>query len=134
MKFVSKISQFSKNIFNRFSSEQDILTRNVFIYKYLYYLFLPVFILPLTSCQQSKSDNQTLKPLPQDSSVQVYFNHSQTSEYQEPYREKTRKGDNLEKIIIDTINQAESTIDIAVQELRLPLIAQELVKKPLAIL
>ncbi|MEL7246123.1 MAG: DUF655 domain-containing protein [Cyanobacteria bacterium J06573_2] len=99
------------------------------MYKYLYYLFLPVFILPLTSCQQSKSDNQTLKPLPQDSSAQVYFNHSQTSEYKEPYRDKIRKGDNLEQIIIDAISQAESTIDIAIQELRLPLIAQALVKK-----
>ena len=97
--------------------------------KYIKLLYLFLLILPLTSCQQSKSDNQTLKPLPQDSSIQVYFNHSQTSEYQEPYRKKIRKGDNLEKIIIDTISQAESTIDIAVQELRLPLIAQALTKK-----
>ncbi|BAY87059.1 hypothetical protein NIES267_65700 [Calothrix parasitica NIES-267] len=93
----------------------------------LLYLFLLIF--PLTSCQQSRSNNTTLKPLPQDSSIQVYFNHSQTSEYQEPYRDKIRKGDNLEKIIIEAINQAESTIDIAVQELRLPLIAQALAKK-----
>ncbi len=127
MKFFSKIYQFVKNIFNinQFSKEKS----NLFIYRYLYYLFLPIFILPITSCQQSKSDNQTLKPLPQDSSIQVYFNHSQTSEYQEPYRKKIRKGDNLEKIIVDAINQAESTIDIAVQELRLPLIAQALTKK-----
>ncbi|MEM7713367.1 MAG: DUF655 domain-containing protein [Cyanobacteria bacterium P01_A01_bin.68] len=97
------------------------------MYRYLYYFFL--LILPLTSCQQSKSDNQTLKPLPQDSSIQVYFNHSQTSEYREPYRDKIRKGDNLEQIIIDAINKAESTIDIAVQELRLPLIAQALTNK-----
>ena len=120
---------FSKPIFHT-NSEQDVsssetlceCTTNLFIYRYLYYLFL--LILPITSCQQSKSDNQTLTPLPQDSSIQVYFNHSQTSEYQEPYREKIRKGDNLEKIIIDAITQAESTIDIAVQELRLPIIAQ----------
>ncbi|MDY6898473.1 MAG: DUF655 domain-containing protein [Cyanobacteriota bacterium] len=100
-----------------------LLTKNI----KLPYLFL--LILPLTSCQQSKSDNKYLKPLPQDSSIQVYFNHSQTSKYQEPYRDKIRNGDNLEQIIIDAISQAESTIDIAVQELRLPLIAQELVKK-----
>ncbi len=93
------------------------------------YLFLLIFSsFTLLACQ-SKSNNQILKPLPQDSSIQVYFNHSQTSEYQEPYRDRIRKGDNLEQVIIDTISQANSTIDIAVQELRLPLIATALVKQ-----
>lgn len=130
MQFFSKISQLSKNIFsfnqfNRLSNDQS----NLFIYRYLSYLFFFLFLFPLTACQQSKPDKNTLKPLSQDSSIQVYFNHSQTSEYREPYRDKTRKGDNLEKIIIDAIYQANSTIDIAVQELRLPLIAQALTKK-----
>ncbi|AFY59170.1 phosphatidylserine/phosphatidylglycerophosphate/cardiolipin synthase [Rivularia sp. PCC 7116] len=96
--------------------------------KYIKLLYFFLLILPLTSCQQSKSNNQ-IKALPQDSSIQVYFNHSQTSEYRESYREKIRKGDDLEQIIIDAISQANSTIDIAVQELRLPLVAQALVKK-----
>ena len=95
-------------------------------------LFLFLFLFPLTACQQAKSDDKALKPLPQDSSIQVYFNHSQSSEYQEPYRQKIRKGDNLEKIIIEAISQAEFTIDVAVQELRLPLIAQALAEKHLA--
>ncbi|MBF2013717.1 MAG: DUF655 domain-containing protein [Rivularia sp. T60_A2020_040] len=99
----------------------------LFIHKRLYSLFLLVFA--LTACQQPKSDHQTLKPLPQDSLIQVYFNHSQSSEYQEPYRQKVRAGDNLEQIIIDAISQANSTIDVAVQELRLPLLAQALVNK-----
>lgn len=98
-----------------------------FINKRLYSLFLLIF--SLTACQQSKSHNQTLKPLPQDSLIQVYFNHSQTSEYQEPYRQNSREGDNLEQIIIEAISQANSTIDVAVQEFRLPLIAQALVDK-----
>lgn len=123
MKFFSKASKILLKIKKPGFSTSLLLT------KYIKLLYLFLFLLPLTSCQQSKSDNQTLKPLPQDSSIQVYFNHSQTSEYQEPYREKIRKGDNLEEIIIDTINQAESTIDIAVQELRLPLIAQALTQK-----
>lgn len=91
--------------------------------------YLLLLILSLTGCQGINSDNKTLKPLPQDSFIEVYFNHSQSSEYREPYREKIRKGDNLEQIIIDAISQAESTIDVAVQELRLPLVAQELVKQ-----
>lgn len=122
MKFFSKASKILLKIKKPGFSTSLLLTK----YIKLLYLFL---LLPLTSCQQSKSNNQTLKPLPQDSLIQVYFNHSQSSEYQEPYRGNIRKGDNLEEIIIDTINQAESTIDIAVQELRLPLIAQALTQK-----
>ena len=123
MKFFSKALKVLLKIKKPSSLTSRLLS------KYIKLLYLFLLILPLTSCQQSKSDNQTLKPLPQDSSIQVYFNHSQIYDYQEPYRKKIRKGDNLEKIIVDAISQAESTIDIAVQELRLPLIAQALTKK-----
>ncbi|MEA5595567.1 DUF655 domain-containing protein [Rivularia sp. UHCC 0363] len=98
-----------------------------FPHKHLYSLFLLIF--SLTACQQAKPKNQALKPLPQDSLIQVYFNHSQTNEYPEPYRKQIRKGDDFEKIIIEAISQAESTVDVAVQELRLPLVAQALIKK-----
>ncbi|WP_238993728.1 phospholipase D-like domain-containing protein [Calothrix sp. PCC 6303] len=85
--------------------------------------------LTVTACQQVKPQNIALKPLPQDPLIQVYFNHSQTSSYQEPYRSQKRPGDDLEQQIIDTIYQAKSSIDVAVQELRLPKIAQALVEK-----
>ncbi|TAE56998.1 MAG: DUF655 domain-containing protein [Nostocales cyanobacterium] len=102
----------------------------MFIYlppRYLFYFCL--FFLTLTGCQQVKPVNQHLSPLPQDPLIQVYFNNSQSSEYQEKYRPKKRLGDNLEQQIIDTISQANSTIDIAIQELRLPRIAQALAEK-----
>lgn len=67
-----------------------------------------------------------VEPLPQDPYVQVYFNQSEASVYTEPYRGKTRFGDNLEQVIVDTINQAQTSIDVAVQELRLPRVAQAL--------
>ncbi|MDJ0737631.1 MAG: DUF655 domain-containing protein [Nostocaceae cyanobacterium] len=88
-------------------------------------------LLPIIACQRGnfQSTNKLLEPLPQDPLVQVYFNHTQSSEYREPYRQQIRLGDDLEKQIIDTISQAESTIDVAVQELRLPNIAQALVNK-----
>jgi len=70
-----------------------------------------------------------LEPLPQDSQVQAYFNHSEASVYTEPYRQRTRLGDDLEQIIVDTIESASSTVDVAVQELRLPKIAEALVKQ-----
>ncbi|HBE33402.1 MAG TPA: competence protein ComE, partial [Cyanobacteria bacterium UBA11368] len=79
-----------------------------------------------TACQQVRSQNTRPQPLPQDAFVEVYFNHSQASEYIEPLRNQRRDGDNLEQVIVDAIASANSTIDIAVQEFRLPEIAQAL--------
>ncbi|MBW4612440.1 MAG: DUF655 domain-containing protein [Desmonostoc vinosum HA7617-LM4] len=95
--------------------------------RYFLYIFLLIF--PLAACQRGQSNNRRLTPLPQDPLIQVYFNHSESSEYQEPDRQQTRFGDDLEKQIIDTISQAKSTVDVAVQELRLPRVAQALVDK-----
>jgi competence ComEA-like helix-hairpin-helix protein len=101
---------------------------SIFPYRrYLYYIFILLF--PLIGCQKVQSSNQRLEPLPQDPLIQVYFNNSQSSEYQETYRPQMRLGDDLEKQIIDVISQAKSTIDVAVQELRLPKIAQALAQK-----
>jgi phosphatidylserine/phosphatidylglycerophosphate/cardiolipin synthase-like enzyme len=90
-------------------------------------IFLVILI--LSACQRVHSDSKRLEPLPQDPFVQVYFNHSQSSQYLEPYRQQIHQGDDLEKLIVDTISQAKSTIDVAVQELRLPKIAQTIVDK-----
>ncbi|MDY7023113.1 MAG: phospholipase D-like domain-containing protein, partial [Cyanobacteriota bacterium] len=80
-----------------------------------------------------KASESTLKPLlealPQDPNIQAYFNQSVASVYSEPYRQKTRFGDNLEQTIIDAIESANSTIDVAVQEFRLPQIAEALAKQ-----
>ncbi len=72
-----------------------------------------------------------LDPLPQDPDIQVYFNYNQAkgAQYRDPYRQIQRPGDNLEATILSTIDQAQSSIDLAVQELRLPQVAQALVKK-----
>jgi competence ComEA-like helix-hairpin-helix protein len=102
----------------------------VFIFpqiRYFSYIFLLLFT--LGGCQQVQSSNQRLAPLRQDSLIQVYFNNSQSSEYQETYRQQTRLGDDLEKQIVETISQAKFTVDIAVQELRLPKVAQILAQK-----
>ena len=95
--------------------------------RYFSCIFLLLFT--LTICERVKSGNQLLTPLPQDPLIQVYFNNSESSEYRESYRQKTRLGDDLEKQIVDTISQAKSTIDIAVQQLRLPKVAQILAQK-----
>ena len=64
--------------------------------------------------------------LPQDPLIQTYMNHNEAAEYTERDRSITRSGDNLEQIIIDGINSAQTSIQIAVQEFRLPRIAQAL--------
>ncbi|MDJ0579582.1 DUF655 domain-containing protein [Crocosphaera sp.] len=92
-------------------------------------LLLWVF-LALVACDNSLK-NERSQPLPQDPFIEVYFNLNQAkgADYSDPYRNIERPGDNLENIIINSINSAESTIDIAVQEFRLPNIAKALVKQ-----
>jgi competence ComEA-like helix-hairpin-helix protein len=84
----------------------------------------------LVACGKKDRDVENLPPgltpLPQDPLLEVYFNQSLTSSYTEPYRQQTRPGDDLEKLITVAITTAESTVDIAVQEFRLPGIARVL--------
>ncbi|PSF38126.1 competence protein ComE [Aphanothece hegewaldii CCALA 016] len=81
----------------------------------------------LTACGHLTA-NPRPKPLPQDTYIQVYFNQNQAEgvNYTDPYRNIPRPGDNLEQIIIDTIHSAKTSVDIAVQEFRLPNLAKEL--------
>lgn len=72
---------------------------------------------------------QLLDPLPQDAQIQVYLNHSQAASYQEPYRGVSRYGDDLEQVIVEAIDTAQVSVDVAIQELRLPKIAQALAQK-----
>ncbi len=67
--------------------------------------------------------------LAQDDLIQVYFNHDRSVEFTEPYRHKTRRGTDLAARLILAIESAQSQIDIAVQELQLPNIAQALVAR-----
>ncbi|WP_238546871.1 phospholipase D-like domain-containing protein [Synechocystis sp. PCC 6714] len=73
-------------------------------------------------------------PLPQQQNIKVYFNlnDAKGADFIDPDRDFKRQGDNFEQIIIEQINQAQSSIDLAVQELRLPRIAQALVEKQAA--
>ncbi len=70
-----------------------------------------------------------IPPLAQDESIQVYFNHDRSVRFTEPYRQKTRLGNDLAAKLIAAIDSAQSQIDVAVQELQLPNIAQALVAK-----
>ncbi len=96
---------------------------------WLVVLAIAVGGLILLAHQRARS--QRPPALPQDALIQVYFNHNvaQGANYQDPYRHIQRPGDNFEQIVLDNIDQAQESIDLAVQEFRLPLIAQALVKK-----
>jgi hypothetical protein len=62
---------------------------------------------------------ERLPSLPQDESIRVYFNHDRAVNFTELYREKTRSGTDLGAKLIETIESAQSQIDIAVQEFQL---------------
>ena len=62
-------------------------------------------------------------------SVKAYFNYNSGSSYSDPYRKISRQGDNLEQVLLDQIASAKKSIYVAVQEIRLPLVALALVKK-----
>lgn len=85
-------------------------------------------LLLLVACAK---DANKVNSLPQDEFIQVYFNHRETPRhtYTDPYRKIERPGDNLEAKIIEEIDKAKSSIDLAVYELNLPLVAQALAKK-----
>ena len=98
---------------------------------------LSTVLLTMAGCQRtSLTDNGSVKltrlpTLPQDHLIQAYFNHSEAAEYLESDRQSKgqpihRAGDNLEQVMIDAITQAKTEIKIAIQEFRLPRIAQAL--------
>ncbi|MDV2992925.1 MAG: hypothetical protein N4J56_002579 [Chroococcidiopsis sp. SAG 2025] len=93
------------------------------------FVFLLVFGFVLFQIFKPKTHIEITQPLPQDSAIQVYFNQNQAASYQDPYRHFMRLGDNLEQQAIDAISQAQSSIDLAVMEFRLPLVAKALVAK-----
>lgn len=94
-------------------------------------LFFSVFFTIVLLFFGCKNDLTTNSQLPQDKDIQVYFNHRDTGKqkYTDSYRNIDRTGDNLEAVIIDGIEQAEYSIDVAVQELQLPGIASALSEK-----
>jgi competence ComEA-like helix-hairpin-helix protein len=83
------------------------------------------------ACQSPQLSDSRPSPLPQQANIQVYFNHNlaRGADYKEPYRNIQRNGDDLEQIIVDGINSARTSLDIAVQEFNLPRVALALAKR-----
>ena len=69
------------------------------------------------------------EPLPQDPQVEVFLNYNPSQRYADPYRQIERPGDDLEAKIVAEIAAATQSIDVAVQEFRLPAVARALVER-----
>jgi phosphatidylserine/phosphatidylglycerophosphate/cardiolipin synthase-like enzyme len=124
------IDFLSKHLIKLFLMISMIKIFKVCGFKYGYLIILIISFL-LNSCQSKSSQVIRTANLVQDQDIKVYFNHNlaKDSNYIEPYRNITRMGDNLEQIIIDQINSAQSSIDLAVQEFNLPNVALALGEK-----
>ncbi|GAB4381842.1 MAG: DUF655 domain-containing protein [Elainellaceae cyanobacterium] len=102
-----------------------LFSSTVFRLAVLFLFGIAIFI-GFTFWRQGSAVPPLLAPLPQDPLIQVYFNHSQSASYTEPYRQQQRLGDDLEQVVVEAIAQARSSIDVAVHELNLPRVAQAL--------
>lgn len=65
-------------------------------------------------------------PLPLPEGIDVAFNHRESSHYRSPVHGDTRNGDNLEALLLNAIEAAQTEILVAVQELSLPELAEAL--------
>ncbi len=90
----------------------------------LFFSAIMLVVFTVNSCQSSTG---ILPALPQHPNIQVFFNQNQANRYTDPYRNIERLGDNLERVLVDNVNQAKVSLDVAVQELRLPNIAKAIV-------
>ncbi len=61
-------------------------------------------------------------------SISAHFNQNERFSYTDPYRKIRRYGENLEQILINVIRSAKREIQVAVQEISLPLLARELIQ------
>ena len=78
-----------------------------------YWTYLILVVLPFSLLFNAcKSDSIVQELLPQDPSLEVYFNQREVGgiTYSDPYRKIERSGDNLEAVIIEAINNANSNI------------------------
>jgi phosphatidylserine/phosphatidylglycerophosphate/cardiolipin synthase-like enzyme len=60
--------------------------------------------------------------------IKSYFNNSDSGHYTDPYRQVTKSGANFEQLIIDQLNLAQVEVVVAVQEFRLPILANKLIE------
>ena len=60
--------------------------------------------------------------------IDVAFNHRRGNRYLSPLTDEWRNGDDLEQLLIENIDSAENSVEMAVQELTLPQVARALIR------
>ena len=92
---------------------------------------LPLF-LALTLCcgcsQQGRLLGAPAPDLENAVGIDVAFNHRNGSRYHSPLTDEWRNGDDLEQLLIEAIDEAEQSVQMAVQELTLPRVAVALIR------
>jgi phosphatidylserine/phosphatidylglycerophosphate/cardiolipin synthase-like enzyme len=68
-------------------------------------------------------------PLPWPAGISVAFNHREDSHYRSPISGTERNGDDLEALLLTSINSARRELLVAVQELSLPRLAEALAEQ-----
>jgi phosphatidylserine/phosphatidylglycerophosphate/cardiolipin synthase-like enzyme len=76
---------------------------------------------------QRSGAEEPLPPLPEG--IELAFNHRGAGQYRSPISGQWRQGDDLEALILSSIDQAQQEILVAVQELSLPRVAAALVRR-----
>lgn len=94
------------------------------IYSFLFCGAIALIAIAANACQ---SQSGVIPVLPQHPNIQVFFNQNQAARYTDPYRNIGRLGDNLERVLTDNISKAKVSLDVAVQELRLPNISKAII-------
>jgi phosphatidylserine/phosphatidylglycerophosphate/cardiolipin synthase-like enzyme len=91
------------------------------LYGLIFWVVIALILIGANGCNAQAG---IVPALPQHPKIQVFFNQNQASRYTDPYRKIERLGDDLERIIIDNVVKSKTSLDIAVQEFRLPNIAK----------
>jgi hypothetical protein len=77
-------------------------------------------------CAQALGLHASTTAVATPATFSTYFNHRADASFVEPHRGITRAGDNFEQVVIQHINSAQSSIDVAVMGITLPHVAQAL--------
>ncbi|QPN68024.1 phospholipase [Synechococcus sp. CBW1006] len=84
----------------------------------------------LASCSSNaRLQGQPPPRLPLPAGIDVGFNHRTAGHYRSPIDGRWRQGDDLEAMLLSTIEEAHSEIAVAVQELSLPKVAAALARQ-----
>jgi len=84
----------------------------------------------LVGCSaQARLEGRPPQALPMPEGITVAFNHNPANRYRSPISGTWRQGDDLEALVLQSIEAAERQILVAVQELSLPRVASALVRK-----